>query len=346
MRRAPFLLLCLLCLPRLGTPALGAAQALKIYFIDVEGGQSTLLVDPQGESLLIDTGWPDSNNRDPNRILAVIQAANIDRLDYLLLTHYHSDHAGGVRQLASRIKIGTFADHGPNKERGRETSANYATYLNVVGQSPRLILKPGDRLPFKGMGVTVLTAAGAEVTEPLPAAGQPNPLCPTLPSAPADLSENSQSVGVLISYGRFRFIDLGDLTTRGELGLACPRNQVGRVDLYLTTHHGTAHPGTGDSSNAREIVDALHPRVAIMNNGAIKGGHPVAWQIVHDSPGLQDLWQLHYSLMSDKDHNVAKQFIANMDQNDDGHYIEVLARPDATFTVVNSRNRFQKTYEK
>jgi beta-lactamase superfamily II metal-dependent hydrolase len=346
MRRARFLSLWFVCLLVLTAPALWAAKALEIYFIDVEGGQSTLLVDPQGESLLIDTGWPDSNHRDADRILAAAKAANIDHLDYLILTHYHSDHAGGVAQLAGRIKIGTFADHGPNAEAMRDTSANYSTYLKIAAQSDRVILKPGDTLPFKGMRVQVLTSARAEITEPLPGAGQPNPLCPTVPSAPVDPSENSQSVGVLITYGQFRFVDLGDLTTRGELDLACPRNLIGTIDLYLTTHHGTAHPGSGDSSNAPEIVRALDPRVAIMNNGAIKGGHPVAWQIVHDSPGLQDLWQLHYAVMSDKDHNVPEQFIANMDQNDDGHYIEVRAESDATFTVINSRNNFQKTYRK
>src|SRR5208282_3990942 len=151
---------------------------------------------------------------------------------------------------------------------------------------------------------------------------------------------------VLITYGKFRFIDLGDLTTRGELGLACPRNLVGTVDVYLVTHHGTAHPGTGDSSNAREIVEALHPRVAVMGNGAIKGGHPVAWQTVHDSPGLQDLWQLHYSLAGGKEHNSPDEFIANTGVLDEGNYIKISAERNATFTVVNARNNFQKTYTK
>jgi len=346
MRRLRIVFLCIACLYALAVPAARAAKSLEIYFIDVEGGQSTLIVDPQGESLLIDTGWPDFDGRDPDRIMTAAKAAGIDHIDYLILTHYHSDHAGGVKELATRIKIGTFGDHGPNTEPTAETSANYAAYEKVTAQANRVTLRPGDVLPFKDMRVEVLTSARDEITSPLPGAGQPNPLCSTLPNAPADTSENSRSVGVLITYGKFRFIDLGDLTTRGELGLACPRNLVGTVDLYLTTHHGTAHPGTGDSSNAREIIEALHPRVAIMNNGAIKGGHPVAWQIVHDSPGLQDLWQLHYAVMSDKDHNVADEFIANKDANDDGHYVKVSAEANATFTVLNTRNNFQKTYTK
>jgi competence protein ComEC len=151
---------------------------------------------------------------------------------------------------------------------------------------------------------------------------------------------------VLITFGQFRFIDLGDLTIQKELGLACPKNLIGTVDLYLTTHHGGAHPGGGDSSNSRAIVEALHPRVAVMNNGAIKGGHPVAWQIVHDSPGLEDMWQLHYSIQGDKDHNVGEQFIANVGGNDEGNYIKVSAELNATFTVVNSRNNYAKTYKK
>jgi competence protein ComEC len=339
-----------LCLPLV--PVALAARSLEIYFIDVEGGQSTLIVDPQGESLLIDTGWDDFNGRDARRILAAAKAAGIDHIDDVVITHYHSDHVGGVPQLASRIKIGAFFDHGPNMEPTSETRANYAAYEKVAAQAKRVVVKPGDQIPFKGMSVQVLTAAGDEITAPLPGAGQPNPLCASEGEPPADPSENARSVGVLITYGKFRFIDLGDLTNQKELGLVCPNNLIGTVDVYLVTHHGTAHPGSGDSSNARAIVDALHPRVAVMGNGAVKGGHPVAWQTVHDSPGLEDLWQLHYSVAGAKEHNVADRFIANVGVNydhapdDAGNYIKVSALPDATFTVTNSRNNYNKTYTK
>ncbi len=327
-------------------PAAGEPKPLQIYFIDVEGGQSTLIVDPQGESLLIDTGWDDFNGRDADRIMAAAKSAGMDHIDDVIITHYHSDHAGGVPQLASRIKIGTFFDHGANTESSAATLASYAGYMKVAAQTTRVTVKPGDELPLKGMRVQVLTSAGEEITAPLPGAGQPNPVCASEPKVGPDPSENSRSVGVLITFGKFRFIDLGDLTNLKELGLACPKNLIGTVDLYLMTHHGTAHPGTGDGSGARSIVEALHPRVAIMNNGAVKGGHPVAWQIVHDSPGLEDLWQLHYSIQGDKDHNSPEQFIANVGGNDEGHYIKVSAEPNATFTVVNSRNKFEKTYKK
>jgi competence protein ComEC len=336
---AVFLAVCI-CL----APVAGAPTPLQIYFIDVEGGQSTLIVDPQGESLLIDTGWADFDGRDADRIVAAAKSAGIDHIDDAIITHYHSDHAGGVPQLAAKMKIGTFFDHGANTETSADTTRAYNGYLKVAAQAKRVRVKPGDVLPLKGMHVEVLTAAGAEITESLPGAGQPNPLCTSEPNYPPDPSENSQSVGVLITFGKFRFIDLGDLTNLKELGLACPKNLIGTVDLYLTTHHGTAHPGTGDGSNARAIVDMLHPRVAVMNNGAIKGGHPVAWQIVHDSPGLEDLWQLHYSIQGDKDHNVDEKFIANVGGDDQGNYIKVTAEPDATMTVTNSKNNFSKTY--
>ena len=347
MRRAYFAFVWILCACVASSASPRAAKSLETYFIDVEGGQSTLIVDSLGESLLIDTGWDDFNGRDADRIMRAAKAAGIDHIDWLVITHYHTDHAGGVTQLASRIKIDHFADHGPNMENTRETRANYVAYQKVVAQAQRTVLKPGDTIPFKGMDVQVLTSAGDEIHAPLPGAGQPNPLCTSGSQPPIDNSENARSVGLLITYGKFRFIDLGDLTVRGELGLACPNNLIGTVDLYLVTHHGTTHPGSGDASNSREIVDAMRPRVAVMNNGAIKGGHPVAWQIVHDSPGLQDLWQLHYAIMSDKDHNVAEQFIANLaGPQDASNYIEASARPDGTFTLVNSRNNFSKTYKK
>jgi competence protein ComEC len=317
------------------------AKFLRIYCIDVEGGQSTLIVDPRGESMLVDTGWAGFNGRDANRILAATAAAGIKRIDYLVITHYHRDHVGGVEQLAARIKIGTFVDHGPNMEDSDSTREGYATYLKVSAHSKRIVMKPGGRIPFKGMSVQFLTAAGDEITAPLPGAGQPNPYCASEPAAVTDTGENARSLGMLITYGKFRFIDLGDLTKQKEIQLVCPNNLIGTADLYLVTHHGY------DLSNSRAIVDALHPRVAIMDNGPHKGDAPAAWQIVHDSPGLEDLWQLHYGMDAGADHNVADQFIANLgDKDDAANYIEATAATDGTFTVINSRNNYEKVYAK
>lgn len=327
----------LLLVPSVSTVPL---KPLEIYFIDVEGGQATLIVDPHGESLLIDTGFPGFNGRDADRIATAAKTAGLKQIDYVLITHYHTDHVGGVPQLADRFKIGAFVDHGPNMEDSDRMRETYVAYEKVAAQNKHLVLKPGDHLPFKGMHVQVLTAAGEHITAPLPGANQPNPVCASEPEAAADFTENARSLGILITYGKFRFLDLGDLTKRKERELVCPNNLIGTVDLYLTTHHGL------NLSNAKVIVDAIHPRVAIMNNGPHKGGSWEAWQTVHDSPGLQGLWQLHYALDSNKAHNVSESFIANLDEKCEGKYIKVTAAPDGTFTVLNSRNGYQKTYRK
>ena len=343
--RASALAVCA-CLAALSLAFAGSAKSLQIYFIDVEGGQSTLIVDPQGESLLVDAGWPDYDGRDADRILSAARAAGIDHIDTLLITHYHLDHVGGVPQLAERIKIGAFVDHGPNVETSGATRQAYADYEKAVAGSARRTAKPGDTIPFRGMTVQVLASAGEEISTPLSGAGRPNPLCAAESAALPDPSENGQSVGVLITFGKFRFLDLGDLTRRNELGLVCPNNLIGTVDLYLVDHHGTAHPGTYDTSNPRALVEALRARVAVMNNGAHKGGHPETWQKVHDSPGLVDLWQLHYAVDAGKDHNSSESFIANLGEGDEGNYIKAIAQQDGTFTVVNSRNNYEKAYKK
>jgi beta-lactamase superfamily II metal-dependent hydrolase len=325
------------------TPCAAAAASpkpLQIYFIDVEGGQATLIVSPLGQSLLIDTGWPGYEGRDADRIVAAAHQAGIKQLDYVLITHYHRDHVGGVPQLADGIKIGTFVDHGPNLEDSEVTRTDYAAYEKAIAGHAHVVVKPGWGLPIKDIEVKVLAAAGDHITSPLPGVGEANSYCASEPAAAADGTENARSVGVLITYGHFRFLDLGDLTKKKELEIACPNNLLGTVDLFLVTHHGA------DLSNPKALVWALHPRVAVIDNGPRKGSSPAAWQIVHDSPGLEDLWQLHYAAESDKDHNVAEERIANVKENCEGKFIKVAAESDGTFTVTNARTGAQKTYSK
>jgi competence protein ComEC len=313
---------------------------LQIYFIDVEGGQSTLVVSPSGQSLLIDAGWSGNDGRDADRIMSAAHQAGVKEIDYVLITHYHRDHVGGVPQLVDGIKVGTFLDHGPNLEDSDVTRTDYAAYEKATGGHPRVVVKPGWGVPVKGIEVHVLTAAGDHITEPMPGAGLANPYCANEPKPPEDNSENARSVGVLISYGQFRFLDLGDLTKKKELELACPNNMIGTVDLFLVTHHGL------DQSNAKAMDWAVHPRVAIIDNGPRKGNSPGAWQIVHDSPGLEDLWQLHYAEENDRDHNVPDDHIANVKENCEGKYLKVLAQADGSFTVTNSRTGLEKAYTK
>jgi unsaturated rhamnogalacturonyl hydrolase len=246
---------------------------------------------------------------------------------------------GGITQLADRMKIGTFIDHGENLEDSEQTKTGYSDYMAVLAKThaKRMTLKPGDRVPISGIEVQVLTAAREHITRPVAGGGQPNPACQSESAAPDDPSENSASLGMLISYGKFRFLDLADLTKKTEIALVCPNNPIGHVDVFLVSHHGL------NQSNSRALVQAVHPRVAIMNNGPHKGGSPEAWQTVHDSQGMQDLWQLHYAEDSDKSHNSADNLIANLN-NEDGHYLKLVAKDDGSFTVTNSRNNYQKNY--
>jgi competence protein ComEC len=314
------------------------AKPLQIYFIDVEGGQATLVVSPTGESLLIDAGWPGYEGRDADRIVGAAHQAGITKIDYVLITHYHRDHVGGVPQLVEGIKVGTFVDHGPNLEDSTVTRVDYAAYEKAIAGHAHVIVKPGWGLPIKGIEVRVLSAAGDHITSPLPGTGEANSYCGAETAAEADPTENARSIGVLITYGNFRFLDLGDLTKKKEIELACPNNLLGKVDLFLVTHHGA------DLSNPKALVWALHPRVAIFDNGPRKGSSPAAWQTVHDSPGLEDVWQLHYAEESDKSHNIADERISNVKENCEGKLIKVVAEPDGAFTVTNSRTGMQKTY--
>jgi beta-lactamase superfamily II metal-dependent hydrolase len=317
---------------------LRAAGTLDVYFIDVEGGQSTLFVTPSGKSMLVDTGWPGFNGRDAERIATVAKAAGVTRIDYVVITHYHMDHVGGVPQLAERIPVGTYVDHGRSVETGKEADELYHAYVQVRDRASHLIVRAGDRIPLEEINVRVVAAAGQAIQRPLAGAGEPNPLCATTQPRDVDPSENAQSIGMLITFGKFRMIDLGDLTWNKELALVCPDNKLGTVDIYLSTHHGL------DQSNSPAIVHALKPRVAITNNGATKGGSPEALQTIRTSPGIEGVWQLHYAQNAGKENNAPEPFIVNVDQDSSVSWIKVSAGLDGGFTVTNSRNGMTKTY--
>jgi beta-lactamase superfamily II metal-dependent hydrolase len=318
---------------------LPAAKTLDIYFIDVEGGQATLLVSPSGESMLVDTGWSAHESRDADRIAAIAKKAGVKKIDYLVITHFHEDHAGGVPQLAAKLPIRNFVDHGDSVEHGARADALFRTYASYREKGNHLKVKPGDKVPIKGLDVTVVSAGGEVLSAPLPGAGQENPACASFRKLDEDKTENAQSTGTLISYGNFRIIDLGDLTWNKEYGLACPSNKIGTVSVYLVSHHGA------DISGSPALVHGLRPEVAIMNNGARKGGTPPAWQIVRKSPGLEDIWQLHFAVAGGKENNAPDMFIANTDEQCTGNWIKLSAEKDGSFTVTNSRNKYSKTYK-
>ncbi len=326
----------------LAAPIVGLAQSksahLLIYSIDVEGGQSTLLVSPAGASLLVDTGWGGNNGRDAERIQAAMKDAGIAKIDHVLITHFHTDHVGGVTNLVERVPVGEFLDHGPNREDSDITRQDYAAYLKAIAGKPHRVVRPGDTVDVAGLNVLVLTADGEHIEAVPGVKPTPNPYCANEPKWELDTTENPRSAGILVRFGAFRFLDLGDLTKAKEIPLVCPQNRIGKVDLYLVNHHGM------NLSNAKAFVDAIQPRVAIMNNGAHKAGSPEAWQTVHESPGLVDLWMLHTAEGSDGAHNSADPLIANLKGGSDGAYLKVVASADGSFNVTNTRTGQSKEY--
>ena len=332
-------LLALSCSPR--ATAQGKSGNLLIYAIDVEGGQATLLVSPSKASLLVDTGWPGSSGRDADRIAAAMKDAGITKIDHVLITHFHVDHVGGVPNLVEKVQVGEFLDHGEDRERSSDTQRDYAAYLKAIQGHPRRIVKPGDTIDIPGLSTIVITADGEHIQAVPGVTPKPNPYCASEPKAEDDATENARSAGVLVTLGKFRFLDLGDLTKQKEIALVCPNNPLPRIDLYLVNHHGF------NLSNSKAFVDAIAPRVAIMDNGAHKAGSPEAWQTVHDSPGLEDLWMVHTAEGSDAAHNSADPLIANpKGAAQDGAYFKVVAKADGSFSVMNLRTGQTKEYAK
>ena len=332
MRTAACILL--LCLAASGAPA---GSELEIYFVDVEGGQATLIVTPLGESMLVDAGWPGYDARDAKRIAAAARHAGVSRIDYFLMTHYHRDHAAGTPELLSQMPVSVFVDHGPNTEDSRQGIECEALYKSQWHKGKHLVVKPADRIPLKGVEVIVVAARARTIATPLAGAGAPNPACLTTKPGEQDASENARSAGFLLKFGKFRFVDLADATWNVELSLVCPSNKIGPADLFLVSHHGAR------ISNSPALLAALRPRVAVMNNGARKGGDRATFERLRALAELEDLWQLHFSVPAGGA-NAPEPFIANMQEQCQGFGIHVSARRDGSFRVTNLRNRAARIY--
>ncbi len=338
-----------------------AANPLQVYVVDTEGGKAALFVSPSGQTALVDTGNP--GGRDTDRIMAAISDAGVKQIDFLISTHYHIDHIGGLQELAQRIPIRTYLDHGPTVEPKEQVQGFQDTYASLYAKAQHTVLKPGDRVPITGLDWRIVASAGKVLKTALPGGGAPNPACADFtPKEGGATDENSQSVGSVITLGRFRAIDLGDLLWNYEHDLMCPNNPVGTVDLYLVTHHGL------DISGSPALVHGVRPRVAVMQNGTRKGAGVQAMMTMRTSPGLEDIWQLHWSYTAGIEQNSAGVFDANLEDpaaiaaaltgpprggggrgaaaaaHTPAYWIKVTARPDGSFTVSNSRNNFTKTY--
>lgn len=341
-RRSIWLIVCLLF-------PVGMAHAqsrnLDIYWVDVEGGAATLIVSPAGESLLVDAGW-EIGGRDAKRILAVAHQAGLSKIGYFIMTHFHADHVGGLPALAGLIPIEKCLDHGNAIE--PENQKWLDAYLSVCA-SKRTIVKAGEKIPLKGLQIDVVASDGGLVASPING-GRPNPLCAAAERKPQDTPENQRSVGVLLTYGKFTFLDLGDLNWAKEMELSCPVNRVGEVTVYQTSRHGAF-----DGAGAPAHLHAIKPQVVVVNNGPrkglggsspgmpkIEGGH---YERIARTPGIEGIWQGHLSLL-DKAHNATEEMIANLEETADckGHWIRASIGPDGRFTVTNSRNAFSRTY--
>lgn len=345
-----------------------SSKTLDIYVVDVEGGNATLVVPPSGESLLIDAGNGGMGAaRDAGRIVDAARDAGLTQIDHVIITHWHGDHYGGLSELASRMPIRHFIDHGPTVQKNEATEKYLqTTYPELYAKAKHTVVKAGDAITIAGLGVRVVTSNGEVIRTPLAGAGRPNPLCAGGPTPVNAIPEDPESVGSYITFGRFRALHLGDLTSDKEFELVCPTNRIGAVDVLLGLHHGQ------DTSNSAPFVHAVQPRVAVMNNGTRKGGLPAVMKVLYASPGFEDLWQMHFSLLSGQEYTAPGLFIANGidDQpaampvapmplpqpgsnappppvhSGRAYWIKVSAQEDGTFTVINARNGFSKTYRR
>jgi len=349
------------------------AKTLDLYLIDVEGGNAQLYRLPSGESVLIDSGNGGTGAaRDAARIIAAVKDAGLTQIDHLITTHYHGDHVGGLPELATHVSIREFIDHGPNVQPGPPIDPVLAQYAQLYASARHRVAKPDDRLAVNDVDWRIVSAGGQLIKRSLPGGGQSNPYCRAftrhevnpVSGAPVGNTEDEQSVGSYITFGKFRLLYLGDFTWNQEFDLACPANRIGKVDLFVASRHGQP------SSNSEALVHAVQPRVILMNNGPRKGGQPQAMKILLSSPGLENLWAIHFSELGGQEYTVPGLFIANAfdepqtampvapmvlgarggnappapTHNGTAYWIKVSARPDGTFTITNGRNAFSKTY--
>ncbi len=326
-------LLSLLVIPMSGQAGAKAARGLDIYFVDTEGGAATLLVTPLGESVLIDCGNPGA--RDAERIHKMASQAGLEAIDHLIITHWHTDHYGGVARLSQLMPIRHYYDHGI-PETLAEDPKNFSLLIQAykkAAQGKSQTLKPGDEIALKqpegGPAVRLLCLCGSgEVIPDKPRAPE-NPIAKEHRPQAEDPTDNAKSLGFLFSYGNFRFLDLGDLTWNIEYKLVHPTDKIGIVDVYQSTHHGL------EISNNPVVIKTVQPRVAVVNNGARKGGHPSVIATLRRLPDIQAIYQLHRNVTAAAQENTDAELIANSEEKCQGEGIKLAVAADSkSYTVT------------
>jgi beta-lactamase superfamily II metal-dependent hydrolase len=340
------------------------SRDLKIISVDVEGGAAVLWRTPEGKSILIDTGWtPGAGGPRPvpgapppaplpssaDRIAAAAVSLGVTKIDYLLLTHYHADHLGGLEALLAKLPVDTFVDHGPNREvppagtpperMAGTPQARYPHWVDAYQGHPHISAKAGDTLDVGSVHIQLLAADGDVPDAPLPGAGAPNPLCAGVPGHDNNGGEeNVRSLGMLITFGKTRIVYLGDLTWNMEIKLLCPINRIGKTDVYFVTGHGM-------NLSSSPPTAALDPLVAVMQNGPTKGGDREVINTVAAYPHLQGFWRTHDTIRY-PELNGDPNYIANLDWvPDQGYALALNISPGGDITVTNGRNNFSKSYK-
>lgn len=332
---------------------LHAEKTLDVYWVDVEGGAATLIVTPAGESILIDTGNP--GNRDAGRIHKVAtETAGLQRIDHLITTHFHLDHFGGAAPLTQLMPIVNVHDNGLTKESPDKWKKKDLRWPIIsrpyrdmkVGK--RNILKPGDKLDLKQVKdsaeVSVLCVVAQQKLLPLKPDHkiQKNPLAGTVENKAEDLSDNANSVGVMVSVGEFRFLDCGDLTWNVEANLVTPYNRVGIVDVYQVNHHGL------DTSNNPLLIKSVQPTVSVMNNGHTKGCQPNTFATLASVKSIEAMYQVHKNLRKDGENNTRDEYIANKTHRDNcaGHYVKLSVAADGdSYTLSIPAHGHSRTFQ-
>jgi beta-lactamase superfamily II metal-dependent hydrolase len=322
-------------------------QTLDIYWVDAEGGGATLIVTPQGESILIDSGNP--GVRDPGRIHhAATTVARLKRIDHLIITHFHIDHFGGAAELAALLPIGTVwsnavpedsPDNRPDDTRWRLMSK---PFRDMKAES-RKVIHPGDTLPLRqpanGTPLVLRCVAAMQKFSAAPESAPHNPHCDRQKAKAKDTSDNANSVVMVLEMGAFRFLDGGDLTWNTEAALVCPVNRVGEVDVYQVNHHGL------DQSNNPVLVHSLSPSVAVMNNGPRKGTGGETMATLRSAPSLQAVYQVHRNVREDSENNTKDEFIANLEADCKAQHVKLsLAPRGEEYTLTLPSNGHRATY--